>query len=457
MRELPIDFINKMSKLLGDRFDDFLKGYDGDRQYGLRRNPLKAEKEAFEMLPFGLKKVLWAQEGYYYDESTRPGRNPYHEAGAYYIQEPSAMAVAELLDAKPGDKILDLCAAPGGKSTQIAGKMNGQGLLVSNEINPQRAKILSQNIERMGIRNAVVVNHDSKDLRERFPAFFDKILVDAPCSGEGMFRKDENAVNEWSMENVKMCSSRQREILENAAAMLVPGGTLVYSTCTFSPEENEETIAGFVAEHDEFIIEDCEFYEGFDHGHPEWVTAGDSADIDKTIRLWPHMLGGEGHYAAKLKKKTGENISYQPGENFQKKTDLTLYKEFENQYLKDFNIDGDYVLFGDRLCIVPKIMPSLKGLKVVRPGLELGEYKRKRFEPAHALAMALKADEVLNVYNMNQDEAARYIHGETIVSDGEDSGKIKGWMLMQVDGYSIGWGKCSNGVIKNHYPKGLRK
>ena len=169
------------------------------------------------------------------------------------------------------------------------------------------------------------------------------------------------------------------------------------------------------------------------------------------------MLGGEGHYAAKLKKKTGENISYQPGENFQKKTDLTLYKEFENQYLKDFDIDGDYVLFGDRLCIVPKIMPSLKGLKVVRPGLELGEYKKKRFEPAHALAMALKADEALNVYNMNQDEAARYIHGETIVSDGEDSGKIKGWTLMQVDGYSIGWGKCSNGVIKNHYPKGLRK
>lgn len=458
MQQLPIDFIEKMKALLQDESEEFFRGYECERQYGFRRNPLKIEKESFEKLPFGLKKLAWANEGYYYDGETRPGRHPYHEAGAYYIQEPSAMMVAELLDVKPGEKILDLCAAPGGKSTQIAGKMEGRGLLVSNEINTQRAKILSQNIERMGIRNAVVLNEDSDTLSERFTAFFDKILVDAPCSGEGMFRKDENAMEQWSESNVEMCSKRQMDILENAAQMLACGGVLVYSTCTFSPEENEEVIAGFIANHEEFSIEECKIYEGFDSGHPEWIkNVPSTQDISKTIRLWPHKLGGEGHFAAKLRKNSGKTVLYQNGENYKKKIDLTLYREFEKEFLKDFNLLGDFIMFGDSLYNIPSEMLSLNGLKVVRPGLQIGQYKKKRFEPAHALGMALKANEVKNVYNMSEQKASAYIHGEVLQTDDVPDKNIKGWVLMQMDSCSLGWGKCNNGMIKNHYPKGLRK
>ena len=243
MLGLPKDFEEKMKRLLADEFDDFLNGYSIERQYGLRLNPVKASAEMLERLDFITGKVPWAEEGYYYDADARPGKSPLHEAGMFYIQEPSAMSVSEMADIKPGETVLDLCAAPGGKSTQIAGKMRGRGLLVSNEINSQRAKILSQNIERMGIANAVVLNEDSYRLSERFPAFFDKIIVDAPCSGEGMFRKDPAARDEWSKEQVLVCADRQKEIIRNAFNMLKPGGIMVYSTCTFSPEENEQVIA----------------------------------------------------------------------------------------------------------------------------------------------------------------------------------------------------------------------
>lgn len=449
MKSLPQEFLEKMKHLLGSEYESFVKGYEEERRYGIRRNPIKVEKEKFEEMPFGLRKVPWAEEGYYYTPDTRPGRHPYHEAGAYYIQEPSAMAVAELLEVNPGEKVLDLCAAPGGKSTQIAGKMQGKGLLVSNEIHPQRVKILSQNIERLGIQNAVVLNESSDRLAEKFPVFFDKILVDAPCSGEGMFRKDENAAAEWSLTQVEKCAERQLLILEHASEMLKAGGTLVYSTCTFSPEENECVISDFLKRHSEFELCQCRMYEGFGNGCAKWAS-GDE-EVAKCIRLWPHRLGGEGHFAAKLVKRDGEEMKYEQGKNRSKKMELSLYKEFSSQYLREFDEKGDYVMFGEQLYIVPEEMISLKGLKVVRPGLHLGTNKKSRFEPAHALAMALTPQEAIYVKEMDMELTVRYLKGETIPAEEQ-----RGWTLMSINHISTGWGKSANGIIKNHYPKGLR-
>lgn len=269
---LPEAFQEKMKALLGGEYGDFIKSYEKERVQGLRFNQLKVNIDEIpdEMQSeFQLKKIPWVKEGYYYHSQSRPGKHAWHEAGVYYIQEPSAMAVVELLDPKPGDVVLDLCGAPGGKTTHIASRMKGEGLLVSNEIHPARVKILSQNVERMGIANAVVTNADSRKLTDYFPEFFDKIVVDAPCSGEGMFRKDEGARAEWSPASVRLCAERQAEILDNAAAMLKGGGRLVYSTCTFSPEENEGSIQAFLERHPEFFVEQVPVYEGFGHGRPE--------------------------------------------------------------------------------------------------------------------------------------------------------------------------------------------
>ncbi|MCR5116147.1 MAG: RsmB/NOP family class I SAM-dependent RNA methyltransferase, partial [Lachnospiraceae bacterium] len=276
---LPEQFKARMEKELGPEYGAFIASYEDTRLYGLRCNLLKSDPKAFcEKMPFLLSKIEFAEAGFYYNDEERPGKHVYHEAGAYYIQEPSAMSAVTELDVKEGDIVLDLCAAPGGKSTQIASYLNGQGLLVTNEINKDRAVILSSNIERMGVRNAVVTSEASDSLARHFPLFFNKILVDAPCSGEGMFRKDETAVSEWSPENVSMCAKRQEEILKNAASMLAPGGTLVYSTCTFSREENEDNIEKFINENPDF-------------------------ELLLIKRLMPHVIKGEGHFVAKLKKK----------------------------------------------------------------------------------------------------------------------------------------------------------
>ena len=306
-RELPEAFVEKMEKLLGSDAEAFFKSYDAERKFGLRVNPLKQksgempeEGEPLGDYLKGLAKVPWAEEGFYYEADMRPGRHPFHEAGAYYIQEPSAMSVAEALSPKPGEQILDLCAAPGGKSTHLAGKMGGHGLLVCNEIHPARAKILSQNIERLGVENAVVTNMDPFRLAPEFPEFFDGIVVDAPCSGEGMFRKDENARNEWSPDHVKQCAGLQDGILDCAAAMLKDGGRIAYSTCTFSPEENEQSIARFLERHPEFSVVQPELVKYFSGGHPEWAD-GDE-ELKKTVRIWPHLADGEGHFLALLVK-----------------------------------------------------------------------------------------------------------------------------------------------------------
>lgn len=444
--------------MLGNEYPAFLESYDKDKYQALRLNSIKGDTAQMQgKVPFSLQPVAWAKDGFYYEKDDTPGRHPLHEAGVYYIQEPSAMAPAEYLEAKPGERILDLCAAPGGKSTQIGAALNGEGLLISNEIHPARAKILSENIERMGIRNAIVTNETPEHLSEIFVEYFDRILVDAPCSGEGMFRKNEDAMTEWSKENVTLCAERQDGILSHAASMLRPGGRLVYSTCTFAPEENEGSISRFLEKHPEFSIVAVEKWDGMSAGVPEWISR--PADgIGHTIRLWPHRLKGEGHYLAVLKKAGELPDDYRGGcrsgeQTGLKEKDCKECMEFLDTYFKK-KPTGILVKFGDQIYLAPEGVPSLKGLKVLRPGLHLGTVKKNRFEPSHALALASKVSDVTYSTDLPSDgaEIRAYLNGQTINREGE-----KGWYLITTDGYSIGWGKLAGGIMKNHYPKGLRK
>ena len=304
MIQLPAEFEERMKQLLGGEYCRFAESYEKERAQGLRMNRLKGEREDFlrQFADFGLRPVPWAADGFYYDGETRPGKSPYHEAGAYYIQEPSAMSVVSLLDPRPGERVLDLCAAPGGKTSHAASLLGGTGLLVSNEIHPARARILSQNVERMGCRETAVTSASPAELIPYFPEYFDCMIVDAPCSGEGMFRKDEEARLQWSAENVRLCAERQQEILEAAASMLRPGGRLVYSTCTFAPEEDEQAVDRFLERHGEFSVVKDRTLPGLSAGHPEWSESG-RPDLAGTHRIWPHLAEGEGHFLALLEKK----------------------------------------------------------------------------------------------------------------------------------------------------------
>ena len=428
---LPQAFLDRVKTQLGDEYEEFLRSLERPRAVALRFNPLKGTAPGME---FTRESVPWEPMGYYYDPQARPGLHPYHEAGVYYLQEASAMAPVALLDPQPGENICDLCSAPGGKTTQIAGRMMGEGFLLCNEWSPKRAKILSRNIERMGVANALVTNETVQRLASRFPGFFHRVLVDAPCSGEGMFRKEEAAVTDWSQDTVEMCAARQAEILDSAAELVRPGGRLVYSTCTFAPEENEQAISAFLRRHPEFspeIIETPWFVPVENGGH----------------RLWPHKLLGEGHFAAVLKKAEGDTARY-PAPASEK-----LPKQW-SAFAKDMDIrlpGGRPVLFGQTLYWAPEGMPDIAGLKVLRPGLELGEVKKDRFEPAHALALWLNECKNVHICDPEGDEIRAYMHGEVLQS------AVKGWCLVKAGDYSIGWGKGDGRVIKNHYPKGLRR
>ncbi len=429
---IPEAFLQRVQCQLMEEYPQFLESLERPRAVALRFNPCKGPQP---QLPFVKQNVPWEPHGYYYDSDARPGLHPYHEAGVYYLQEASAMAPVALLDPQPGEWVCDLCAAPGGKTTQIAGRMQGEGLLLCNEINPKRAKILSRNMERMGVANALVTNEHPKKLAERFAGCFDRVLVDAPCSGEGMFRKEEAAVTDWSQETVLMCANRQQEILESACMLVRPGGRLVYSTCTFAPEENEQVIRVFLQRHTDFAPEAV---------HAPWFTAGEEG----TYRMWPHKLLGEGHFAAVL-RRTGDVPRELPATTPVEK----LPKTWE-AFAKDLNIQlpaGNAITFGNSIYWVPEGMPVLRGLKVERPGLELGQLKKDRFEPAHALALWLHTCACTHNCPADSVEMAAYMHGDVIPSG------QKGWCLVLADGYSIGWGKGDGTVLKNHYPKGLRR
>ena len=428
---LPELFLERMRTQLGAEYDAFLESLHRPRAVALRFNPLKGE---IPELPFVTDPVPWEPMGYYYDPEQRPGLHVYHEAGVYYLQEASAMAPVSLLEPQPGERICDLCAAPGGKSTQIAGYLRGQGLLWCNEINSKRAKILSRNIERLGIANAVVSNEAPAALSRRLGGFFDRVLVDAPCSGEGMFRKEEAAVTDWSPETVEMCSRRQGEILDCAAKLLRPGGRLVYSTCTFSPQEDEEAVLDFLKRHPEFCPEPVDA--------PWFQESGEAM-----YRLWPHKLLGEGHFAAVLRKMGQQEPQDAPisGEK--------LPKQWES-FAKDLGIrlpEGKAVPFGETLYWSPASMPDIRGLRVLRPGLELGTVKKDRFEPSHALALWLTECACQLELEPESPEMAEYLHGEVLPCE------KKGWCLVKAGSFSIGWGKGDGLQLKNHYPKGLRK
>lgn len=497
MITLPEAFRERMKALLKDEYEAFEASYEKERVQGLRFNSLKSaegQKKDWESenvpglaalmekkLGTSLTSIPWVKEGYYYETQARPGRHPFHEAGLYYIQEPSAMAVTELLDPQPGEKILDLCAAPGGKSSHIASRLKGKGFLLSNEIHPARAKILSQNMERMGVSNGVVVNEEPSRLAAVFPEFFDGIVVDAPCSGEGMFRKDEEAGNQWSEEHVKMCAARQEQILEQAARMIKPGGRMVYSTCTFAPEENEGTVLRFLKNHEDFYLEKAEGCGKFSHGRPEWAGFGENEKksheeeavtyhLERTFRLMPHLLEGEGHFIAVIKRREGlgygEEKKTCPASYLDRRRNREVFSLLE-AFLKESLADGssylnrtEYVMFGDQLYLLPGEMPDLKGLKVLRPGLHMGTVKKNRFEPSHALALSLLPREAKRAYRMEADgeEIAAYLRGEALsCRTGDWTGSEKGWVLMCAEDWSLGWSKLSGGCLKNHYPKGLRR
>ncbi len=644
--QLPAGFAARMRDLLTEtEYEAFLSSYGRERCFSLRFNPLKADRGQAESLfngllsgpeaerlanepTFGpepggpangpapgpqserpgpgaeekgpgaearacLEPVPWEKDGFYYPEALRPGRLPWHEAGMYYIQEASAMVPAMLCGAQPGERVLDLCAAPGGKSTRLAADLAGKGLLVANEIHPERAKILSANLERMGVRNAVVTSETPQRLSSRFPFFFDRIVVDAPCSGEGMFRKEEEAVSNWSLDNVLMCADRQMEILEEAAAMLRPGGILVYSTCTFAPEEDEGVIRRFLSGHADFCIlparevigsryPDAEKRMrdwGFSGGRPEWADrigiregagpeenqagngpeespaekshaagpeagsgaadqAGQADPLRGTVRLWPHLVRGEGHFAAVLRKKApgdrenpvkeaacgagtsgaikaltgtaagsgldGEVLTGSENRNAafgdpgpaesprgirggKKKKEKRakdrraargrgevperqelrrLWREFmedslvlpEDEEAGRFFREENLCFFGNALYgmpVRPETLP-LDGLRVLRAGLQLGTAGKGRFEPSHSLGMALKREEVRRAVDLSGTgpEAYAWLRGESIPVDPACG---KGWTLVLIDGCAAGWGKVSGGILKNHYPKGLRK
>ena len=428
---LPEVFLQRMKAQLGEEYEAFLKSLERPRAVALRFNPLKGEAPAMD---FVKEPVPWEPQGYYYDPEARPGLHVYHEGGVYYLQEASAMAPVALLDPQPGERVCDLCAAPGGKTTQIAGRMAGEGFLLCNEINPKRARILSRNIERMAVSNALVTNEHPENLAKRFAGFFDRVLVDAPCSGEGMFRKEEAAVTDWSQETVEMCARRQGEILHSAAKMVRPGGRLVYSTCTFAPEEDEGAVAAFLEAHPEFEPEILE---------APWFVPGENG----SHRMWPHKLLGEGHFAAVLRKTRGEEADCEipAGEKLPKEW-LAFAKEMGIRLP-----EGKAVSFGQNLFWAPGEMPDIRRLKVMRPGLELGMVKKDRFEPAHALALWLKDCACLESYAPEGEEMKEYLHGNVV-----PSGK-KGWCLVKAGEFSIGWGKGDGKVLKNHYPKGLRR
>ena len=428
---LPKEFLERMQLQLGDEYEEFLKSLERPRAVALRFNPLKGTEPG---LPFVGENVPWEPRGYYYDPASRPGLHAYHEAGVYYLQEASAMSAVALLDPQPGERVCDLCAAPGGKTTQIAGRMMGQGFLLCNEYSPKRAKILSRNIERLGVANALVTNETVDRLAARLEGFFHRVLVDAPCSGEGMFRKEEAAVTDWSQETVEMCARRQGEILDHAAKLVRPGGRLVYSTCTFAPEENEQAVEAFLSRHPEFAPEAVEA--------PWFTPAGEGM-----FRLWPHKLLGEGHFAAVLRKTGGEEgeVPAMAGEKLPKQW-LSFAKELGIRLP-----EGKAVTFGQTLYWAPEEMPEIRKLKVLRPGLELGEIKKDRFEPAHGLALWLSGCETEESFDPEGPEMKAYLHGDVI-----PSGK-KGWCLVKAGAYSIGWGKGDGRVLKNHYPKGLRR
>lgn len=455
---LPIAFEEKMKEMLGDDFGRYLASFDTDAHQGLRVNTSKISVEEFlKISPYRLTPVPWCPNGFYYEKEEKPAKHPFYFAGLYYIQEPSAMTTASLLPIEEGDVVLDLCAAPGGKSTELAAKLNGSGLLITNDISNSRAKALLKNIEVFGVGNSLVTSEPPNELAKRFPQFFDKILIDAPCSGEGMFRKQSNMTKAWESNGVDLFVGLQRSILKEAVTMLKPGGMLIYSTCTFSKEENEQSIEYLLSLDESLHLVELPMFEGFDEGHPDWGNTGNEA-LRKCRRLWPHRIEGEGHFVAMVRKEDGETQSKVAPYHFNK---AKLSKEAE-EFIKALDYPFDMKRFdvqGERVFYIPEQMPDIKGLRILRCGLYMGDMKKNRFEPSQSLAMFLKKQEFSNVLSLEAEDARviKYLKGETIeLEELEEKETKDGLLLICVKNYPLGFGKLNRGTVKNKYLPGWR-
>ncbi len=470
---LPLAFLGRMTELLDEELPDLLVALNRSPLSGLRVNTLKLTPAAMqELSPWKLEPVPWCPEGFILPKNSNAGLYPLHDAGLYYIQEPSTMAVAALLAPRSGERVLDLAAAPGGKSTHLAALLGNQGLLVANDISHKRAMVLSSNLERWGARRALVLNETPERLAERWPGGFDRVLVDTPCSGEGMFRKNMESRQHWSEAHIAGCALRQDQILNSAVRLVRPGGRLVYATCTFAPEENEGTIRRFLADHADFGLEEPVWQPGFERGRPEWAEwardpqlgrrdmgkAGNE-EMRRTVRLWPHKAQAEGHFVALLRREgNARALNWEPaGPSQVSPADRASIEDFwqrlmafplpENLLVRpsDRHTAEVYALCSD--------MPDVTGLRALRPGWRLGRLRKGRFLPAHALALSVRAGDVQQRLDepVGSELIVRYLRGETLRVAGPD-----GWLLLTVAGFPLGWGKRSRGVIKNHYPRRLR-
>jgi NOL1/NOP2/sun family putative RNA methylase len=449
---VPEKFLERMNFFLGNEFPAFAESLNDAPVSGLRVNTLKITPQQFKMIsPINLgKPVPWCPSAFLLPAEQRPGLHPYHLAGLYYLQDPSAMSPAELISALPGERVLDLAAAPGGKTTHLAALMNGDGLLVANEIKDKRVGHLAQNVERWGAGNVVVTNESPERLADHFGPYFDRVLVDAPCSGEGMFRKDMGARADWSLEMVAGCAMRQKNILHVAAKLVRPGGCLLYSTCTFAPEEDEGVVARLIDDFPDFEVVQLPIFPGFVAGKPEWVNA--RASLSGAVRLFPHRVDGEGHFACLLKRKDGtvrDRVGVAWFSDLPKPL-AGLWRVFATDVL-GVELDEERLrVSGERLYYTPALTPDFGRLRTVHPGVWLGSFKKDRFEPAHPLALFLRAGLAKNTQDLPADsrELSAYLRGETIPAT------ASGWTVVTVDGFPIGWGKGVQGTLKNHFPRG---
>ena len=486
IKTLPLPFLERMKEMLGDDYDAFLESYGNPRTYGLRVNTAKLSCQDFEKLsPFEIRPIPWISNGYFYDEESRPARCAYYQAGLYYLQEPSAMTPASRLPIEPGDFVLDLCAAPGGKATALGAALNDTGFLLANDISTSRARALLRNLELFGIKNMLVTDEKPAKLAQRFPAFFNKILLDAPCSGEGMFRKEEALARDWTPEKSSELSDIQKDLILKAADMLRPGGMMLYSTCTFSPCEDEEVVACLLKERPDMELVDMPDYEGFSEGRPEFAgpaeinplntdistdaapvspEAFDPASLRKCVRIFPHKMDGEGHFLALFHKK-GDSLPpffRSAGKGPDKNTRKWLEEFFAEIGLR--TLDGQEFDWNrvevrkDKVYYQLPFPLDLRGISFLRNGLYLGDLKKNRFEPSQPLALALhKGDiEATISLSVSDERITRYLKGETLNIEPEEAAHKKGWHLLCADGYPIGFGKLVNGILKNKYPAGWR-
>jgi NOL1/NOP2/sun family putative RNA methylase len=458
---LPAEFTKALQEILGEEYSEYLDSFERKKVQGLRVNTLKISVEEFERIaPFHLTRVPWTSNGFFYEEGDQPSKHPYYYAGLYYLQEPSAMIPASQLPIVPGDKVLDLCAAPGGKATELGAKLEGQGLLVANDISNSRAKGLLKNLELFGIANGLVVSEEPKRLLRYFEEYFDKILIDAPCSGEGMFRKDPSMVKSWIEQGPMVYQAVQKDIVIQASKMLKPGGLLLYSTCTFSYEENEKVVKYLLEQVPEFQMFPPVFHEGFSKGRPDLIDGTES--LKNCIRIWPHKIKGEGHFIALL-KKSGEGRDTMIKKEKKQKTakipeEITAFFKdiYQGNLLESIKERGVDVR-DERVYFLPEGLNSIKGLRFLRTGLYLGILKKGRFEPSQALAMSLSPNEYSNCIRLEREDnrVLKYLKGETIDID-DFKINTQGWYLVCIEKYPLGWAKIVQGGFRNKYYAGWR-